>query len=195
MSARARRRNRRVLDRRELQVRQPRPRQAPRHSGQAQLLRQAPLHRLTRLRLQHKERRSLVRRHQEDQEDRLHQRLLLQDHRRRLPHRQRQAHRQLRSRLDRLRRRVLLKRRPQFRVQMSLRLRHLHRWLWVEVQLPLRRHGLKLRLANRRCIPLPGIMFIFIRRAASTSTPSCPLIAFFMKRAASVMRLQLRLYT
>jgi len=76
---------------------------------------------------------------------------------------------------------------------MSLRLRHLHRWLQVQAQL-LFRHGLKLRLANRRCILLPGIMFIFIRRAVLTSIRICPHIAFFIKRAASVMHLQLTRY-
>jgi hypothetical protein len=76
---------------------------------------------------------------------------------------------------------------------MSLRLRHLRRWLRVQAQ-PLLRHGLKLRLANRQSILLPGIMFIFIRRAVLTSIRICPPIAFFIKRAASVMRLQLTRY-
>ena len=83
----------------------------------------------------------------------------------------------------------------QLRRRALHRRRQLHRWLRREVQLLRRHDGPKLRLANRRCIPPPGIMFISIRRAVLMSIRSCPPIAFFIKRAASVMPLQLRLYT
>ena len=197
--ARARWQNRKTLRPPERQVLQPRPRRRAAHQRQAQLrlaqvqvLRQTPvrhpqvqrlpkqLHRLhQRVRLQRRQQRQVrvlqqtpvhhpQARHLPKQLHRLHQRALLQHRQHRLPLHRRQALRPL----------------P---VRMRLPLRQLRQRRRTQAQ-PRERRGLCRRAVNHRCIPLRGIMCIFIRRAVSTSIRTCRLIASFIKHAASMTR-------
>jgi len=50
--------------------------------------------------------------------------------------------------------------------------------------------GRSRRVVCHRCIPLRGIMCIFIRRAVSILIRTCRRIAFFIERAASLTRVQ-----
>ncbi len=173
ISARARPRNRKTLRPPEPQVLQPRPhrREAPPHRLHRVLLRlaQIQVRRQTPLRLSRAH-------HVQKQPHRLRQQVLLQ---------RRQERRWLR------RGRV----RQQPRVRRHLPLRHLRQRWQMQVRprhraRPRERRGLCRRAVNHRCIPLRGIMCIFIHRVVSTSIRTCRLIAFFIKRAASLMRLQ-----
>ena len=168
-SARALRRNRKVLRRSGLQLPQHRPLSRVAHPDRVllrpalQVLQQTPV----RLHQAH---------HRRKQPPHLHRRLLL----RQLPDRQR--HLRVRRRKSRqrvpLRMRLLLRRLRQRRQRMQLRP---HQRARQED-----RRGLFRRVANRRCILPPGIMYISFRRAVSTSIPTCPPIVSFIERAASV---------
>jgi hypothetical protein len=173
ISGRARRRNRKTLRPPEPQFlqRRPRPREAPPHRPHRVLLRlaQIQVHRRTPVRL--------LRLHRvRKQPHRLRQQVLPQRRQQHLPLHRRRALRHLRVRTRLPLRQLRQQRRMQARLHQQAR--------------PRERRGLCRRAVNHRCIPLRGIMCIFIRRALSTSIRTCRLIAFFIKRAASLMRLQ-----
>jgi len=169
-SARARQRNRKTLRPSEPQALQPHPprREAPPHQvllrlAQIQVQQQKPVRRRQA-------------RHLPKQPHRLRQQVLLQHRQQRLPLHRRQALRHLRVRIRLPLRQLRQRRRMQALLHQQARQRE--------------RRGLCRRAVNHRCIPLRGIMCIFIHRAVSTSIRTCRLIAFFIKRAASLMRLQ-----
>ncbi len=173
ISARARRRNRKTLRPPEPQLLQRRPprREAPPHRPHRVLLRlaQIQVHRQTPVRLPRAHR-------VQKQPNRLRQQVPLQRRQQHLPLHRRQALRYLRVRMRLALRQLRQQRQTQVRPHQQAR--------------PRERRGLCRRAVNHRCIPLRGIMYIFIRRAVSTSIRTCRLIVFFTKRAASPMRLQ-----
>ena len=201
-SAHAPRRNRKTLRPAAPQVLQLRPRREEAHPHQVLLLplrqppgrRQRSVRRGQRVLLQRLRQRPLRphRPHQlQEQLRRLPRQVLLQHRRQPLLHRHRH---QVRLRRPPDRRQRLQVRRHQrcqrVRVRKRLLLRHLRRQRQMQVQQQEHRGPCR-RVASHRCTQPPGIMYIFFRRAVSTSIRTCHRIVFFIERTASVTRLRL----
>jgi hypothetical protein len=172
-SARARRRNRQTPRPPEPQALQPHP---PRREAVPHRPHQVPL-RLAQIQVQQQTPVRLPRAHRvREQPHRLRQQVLLQRRQQRFPLHRRRArhHRQVRMRFPL--RQLRQRRRMQARLHHQARQRDCQ--------------GPRRRMANQRCTPQPGSIDIFIRRALSTSTRTCRLIVFFIKPAASLMRLR-----